>query len=154
MSTRPLIALTLTTLAACSFNPVSGDYMFEVVSSESDCPETDTGDTGGEAEPTPVPVSVNEDKTTMVIGEGDAGLSCTLSGKSFTCPVDPMELDGSDYGLDYLATYTFENSGSWTGSDSFDYESAFAITCEGADCETYNLPTCSGSSTIEATLVE
>lgn len=150
---RQALALApLFAMSAC-FNPTSGDYTFEEVESSTDCPEVeDTGSGEGEAEPTAV--AVNEDKTTMVIGEGEGAYDCTMDGKSFTCPMDPFETDLTGSGIDYVSTITFDISGSWTSNTSFDMTVVSDITCEGADCETYNGVNCSSTATGEATLVE
>ena len=150
--TRYALAALLA-LPAC-FNPTSGDYLIEEGESSSDCPETDTGGDTGETENEPVAVAVNDDKTTMVIGEGDGAYDCTLDGKNFTCPFDPIEFDMTSYGYDAVSTTTFDISGSWTSSTSFDLTTAFETACEGADCESMGLVSCSGTATGTANLQE
>ncbi len=152
MSTRPFFAFALVALSACSFEPVSGDYLLEETSSETDCETTDTGDTGGEAEAEPFAVEVNAEKTSMVLYDGV--LTCTLDGKSFDCPFEPIVTDLTSSGIDYVSTYEATFTGSWTSNESFDVDSSFTMSCEGADCETYAGQNCSGSAAGEATLVE
>ncbi len=135
-------------LPAC-FSPVSGEYEITAVESSSDCPDTG-GDTGGSDEPYTADVSVNDDKSAMTIDDMD----CTLDGKSFTCPLDPFELDMSDFGMDALISITFDIGGKWTSSSSFDVESTAVTACDGADCESAGGQNCTSSATSEATLVE
>lgn len=139
-------------LAAC-FKPISGDYSLELVEESSDCPEDTGADTGGEEEDTTVPVAVNEDKSTMVIGDDTFSYDCPLDGRSFSCPTDPLEFDLSMYDVDAVVKTTFDIYGDWTGNDAFDLHVDYDITCSGADCESSGVTTCSGSGTSEATLV-
>lgn len=146
------VVLALLALPAC-FAPVSGDYTFHTDDYSSDCPESDTGggmDTGDSTSA----VSVSDDKATMTIGEGESATDCDLSGRSFTCPTDPFVFDASSLGYDAVSTTTFDISGHWTGNTSFETEAAFETSCDGADCETLSIPSCSGSGTGSAELAE
>lgn len=157
MTWKTLLPLSFVALAACSFEPVSGDYLFEEVSSESDCPETDTGGDTGETEAEPVAISVNAEKTTMTIGEGDGAYDCTLDGKSYDCPTEDIVMNGADLGgYDYVYTLAMAIYGEWTSNESLDMHMDMTSTCEGTECETeyWSFPNCSASAVAEGTLVE
>lgn len=148
------LALALIALPAC-FKPVSGDYTFTAGEFTSDCPDLDTGGDTGDSTDSTSPVTVSDDKSTMTIGEGDGATECELKGKNFTCPIDPFVFDAGSLGdYDAVSTTTIDLGGHWTSSTSFDTEADFTTDCEGADCESLGLPTCSGTSTGSAELAE
>ena len=145
------VLVALIGLPAC-FNPVSGDYTFSSGDFTSDCPDTggtteDTGDSTSS-------VTISDDKATMTIGDGDGAEDCDLTGKNFTCPTDPFVFDFSDMGYDAVSTTDIDVSGHWTSNTSFETQADFSTSCDGADCESLGVPTCSGSATGSAELAE
>ncbi|MDP2317103.1 MAG: hypothetical protein Q8P41_29695 [Pseudomonadota bacterium] len=119
-------------LVGCA-SPTTGEYLFEEVSTTTDCPEVE--DTGGEpAENEPVAVKVSDEGDSVSIG----GFDCPLDGNTFTCEYEPTVVDYSTFGTDLVAvaTFTAGSTGTWVSSSKISGTSESSSTCEGADCAT------------------
>jgi hypothetical protein len=147
---RALFAFAPLALIGC-VTPTSGTYLITTTSSESDCESSgDTG--GGDAEDVTMGIRVAEDGSNFKTGD----VTCPLDGVSFDCTLSESSTDYADTVPDADAVFTTSSTitGKWTSSSKIAGTSAFAFACTGADCETYMLPTCSGTSEFEGELQE
>lgn len=152
----PMALLAPAALAGC-FNPVSGDYQITadgdpVTSCENT--EVDFDDDGD-----PVPVEVNEDKSSMTWGEESSDVSgysneCSMDGRSFTCTFYD---DGGDDGSGNELALFVEMTGRWTSSTSMEGTFVLNSSCEGEGCgdyEAFGVEFCDASQDLIAELVE
>lgn len=142
----PLLAIGCAT-------PTSGDYLFEEVSTTTDCPEVE--DTGGEeAENEPIEVTVNDDKTTVTFSE----IEFPLEGTSFEGELANIVTDFNETdSLDAITTLTADLAGQWVSSSKITVTTTVDFTCEGEYCtdlEDSGAFFCSSTVEMEGTLEE
>jgi hypothetical protein len=133
--------------------PTTGDYLFEEVSTTTDCPEVE--DTGGEeAEAEPVHVTVNADKTTVTLFEAEFPLDGTaFEGELYNIVTDYNETAS----LDAVTTYHSDLAGQWVSSSKITGTTTSDSSCEGeycADFEAAGATFCTATVEWEATLEE
>lgn len=112
--------------------PLSGNYLFSVVSETSDCPDSyeSSGDPSGTQT-----VTVEEDE---VILAGEPDEHCKRDGLQFSCSFSEVDstIDYSDRGMNAAVTIDAEMEGEWLASDTLEGTMSVATSCEGADCDT------------------
>lgn len=150
--TRSFLFLAPLLAIACA-TPTSGDYLFEEVSTTSDCPEVE--DTGGEeAENEPVAVTVNDDKTTVTLSE----IEYPLEGTSFEGEIVNIVTDYNETAsLDAITTLSADLAGQWVSSSKITVTTTVDFTCEGEYCtdlEDAGQTFCSTTVEMEGTLQE
>lgn len=145
MARRLLFAFAL--FAVACGEPKSGDYLFEVDSTTSDCPGSDdTGDADVASDP--IAIAVNVEKSEVDY----AGVICPLDGETFECVFTDSETDYSSSGMDAVVAIYADIVGTWTSSSRISATYFSEVTCEGSSCaglEEIGVVAC--SSTVEAT---